>query len=89
MALFGFGGKRPRADEGIRAAIVAWTRAAGGFDAATVVKVNEIVCADPACPGTETVILVMVPGRPARAVKVAREMRAVTEVDVVSALATP
>ena len=48
---------------------------------------NEIVCADPACPGTETVILVMAPGRPARAVKVAKPMAAVTEADVASALA--
>jgi hypothetical protein len=32
---------------------------------------NEIVCPDPACPGTETVILVMVPSRPTRACKVA------------------
>lgn len=87
MALFGLGGKRPRADEGLRAAIVAWTRNAGAFDAATIVKVNEIVCADPACPGTETVILVMAPGRPARAVKVAKPMVAVTEADVASALA--
>lgn len=31
--------------------------------------VNEILCADPACPGTETVILVMVPGQKTKAFK--------------------
>lgn len=35
-----------------------------------VVAVNEILCADPACPGTETVILVMKPGEKTRAFKV-------------------
>ena len=35
-----------------------------------VIAVNEILCADPACPGTETVILVMKPGEKTRAFKV-------------------
>jgi hypothetical protein len=35
-----------------------------------VIAVNEILCADPACPGTETVILVMRPGEKTRAFKV-------------------
>jgi hypothetical protein len=34
------------------------------------VAANEIVCADPACPGSETVILVMVPGQRTKAYKV-------------------
>lgn len=34
-----------------------------------VIAVNEILCADPACPGTETVILVMKPGEKTRAFK--------------------
>lgn len=89
MALFGIRAGRPSADAQTRAAIVGWTRAAGGLDPEAVVKVNEIVCADPACPGTETVILVMVPGRPARAVKVAGPMEGVTEAEVASALAAP
>ena len=33
------------------------------------VAVNEIICADPACPGSETVILVMNPGEKTRAYK--------------------
>jgi hypothetical protein len=34
-----------------------------------VIAVNEILCADPACPGTETVILVMKPGEKTKAFK--------------------
>ncbi|NEU12291.1 hypothetical protein G3T14_09110 [Methylobacterium sp. BTF04] len=89
MALFGFGTRRPPTDQGARMAVADWVRALGGFDAAVVIKVNEIVCADPACPGTETIILVLVPGRPARAVKVARPVSEVTQADVALALAEP
>ncbi|MCJ2036682.1 hypothetical protein [Methylobacterium sp. J-068] len=85
MALFGLGRRQPPADQGARAAIVAWVRRVGGFDEAVIVKVSEIVCADPACPGTETVILVMVPGVPTRAVKVARAMAEVTEAEIAAA----
>jgi hypothetical protein len=35
-----------------------------------VIAVNEILCADPACQGAETVILVMKPGEKTRAFKV-------------------
>ncbi|KQP42531.1 hypothetical protein ASF49_01385 [Methylobacterium sp. Leaf104] len=87
MALFGFGTRRPAADQGAREAIVAWVRHHGGLADPVVVKASEIVCADPVCPGTETVILILAPGRPTRAVKVARPMPEVTEADVIAALA--
>lgn len=48
----------------------------------TSFAVNEIVCADPACPGTETVILVMEPGAKTRAYKVPKSMDEVTEQDI-------
>lgn len=35
-----------------------------------VVKVNEINCVDPACPGQETIILIMAPGERTRALKI-------------------
>ena len=41
-----------------------------GLPESAVIAVNEILCADPACPGTETVILVMKPGEKTRAFKV-------------------
>ncbi|MCJ2081256.1 hypothetical protein [Methylobacterium sp. J-090] len=86
MALFGLGRRQPPADGAMRGAILAWTRAAAGLGADGVVKVNEIVCADPACPGMETILLLMPPGRPTRAVKIAKPMAEVTEGDVILAL---
>ena len=52
----------------------------------TALAVNEIACLDPACPGLETVILVMEPGRKTRAYKVAKALDAVTEQDIREAL---
>jgi hypothetical protein len=57
---------------------------AGGPD--TALTVNEIVCLDPSCPGTETVILIMHPGRKTRACKVPKPLDEVTEPDVRAAL---
>ncbi len=71
MALFGISRGRARPDDGARAAVAQWARGEGGLGPETVVKVNEIVCADPACPGFETVILIMPPGRRTLAAKVA------------------
>jgi hypothetical protein len=45
------------------------------------VTVSEIDCADPGCPGVETVILIMQPGRKTVAAKVAKPMHEVTEID--------
>jgi hypothetical protein len=46
------------------------------------VSVNEINCTDPACPGTETVILLMIPGERTRALKVMKPVEAVDEADI-------
>ena len=59
----------------------------GGLEAAVTVKASEIVCADPACPGIETVILILAPGRPTRALKVPRSLPEVTEADILAAFA--
>lgn len=77
---------------------------AGGTDAAAEVKrqvrallalpehaviaVNEILCADPACPGTETVILVMNPGEKTKAFKVQSALSELTPEALAQALAT-
>ena len=84
MGLFGL--KRDRPPDGTRARVEAWARTAGGFGDGTVLKLNEIVCPDPACPGMETVILIMEPGRRTRACKVAKPLAAIEEADVVRAL---
>lgn len=46
-----------------------WVRNALGLGEDDAVTVSEIACTDPACPGIETVILVMKPGEPTRAFK--------------------
>ena len=54
-----------------------------------VIAVNEIICADPACPGTETVILVMKPGEKTRAFKLQMAMGEVTAQALAEALGPP
>lgn len=71
----------------MRERLLTWTRAAAGLEVDAVVKVNEIVCADPACPGMETILLLMPAGLPSRAVKVGKPMAEVTDDDVRQALA--
>jgi hypothetical protein len=81
LALFRKRAARPALDQ-----VKAWARAALARGDEVGVAVNEIVCADPGCPGTETVILLMVPGERTRAVKIQKELEAVTEQDVRAAL---
>jgi hypothetical protein len=86
MNLLGAFRKRPPSDAAARARVAEIARRLGGFGPEVTLSVNEIVCADPACPGTETVILVMCPGERARACKVGKPLEAVTEEDVAGAL---
>ncbi|GJD63132.1 hypothetical protein [Methylobacterium frigidaeris] len=86
MSLLGAFRKRPAAETGARARVADIARRLGGFSPEVALTVNEIVCADPACPGTETVILVMPPGARSRACKVGKPLEAVTEEDVAAAL---
>jgi hypothetical protein len=71
FGLFGKGGgaeaKAAAAADASR--IKAEVRARLGLPDRAAIAVNEILCADPACPGTETVILVMTPGEKTRAYK--------------------
>jgi hypothetical protein len=80
------GRHRARQDGGHRQRLKDLAARALGDDPAIGVAVNEIVCADPACPGTETVILVMVPGRRTAACKVGKPMADVTDDDLRDAL---
>ncbi len=48
----------------------------------TAFAVNEIACNDPGCPGIETVILVMEPGKKTRALKIQKPLDEVTEQDI-------
>ena len=87
MALFGFGrSARVPPDDGHRRRVEAWVREAAGLREADVVKVNEVLCPDPACPGFETVILLMRVGQRTRAIKVAKPIAEVSRADVASAV---
>jgi len=81
-----FGTRTPRPETAARRRIEAWAREAGRFGDDTVVKANEIVCPDPACPGFETVILILAQGRPSRAYRIAKPVAEVGRGDVAAAL---
>lgn len=61
--------RRPRVDPDSAARIKRWTREALALPEDAGVTVSEVDCADPACPGLETVIVVTAPGRPTQAFK--------------------
>jgi hypothetical protein len=77
-----FGAPKPR-DPAAAQRIKQWVREIVTDDPlkreAIAVTVSEIICADPECPGTETVILIMEPGRKSVAAKVAKPMDDVSE----------
>ncbi len=64
-----------------------WTRIEAALPEDAVIKVNEIVCTDPSCPGTETVLLVMAPGLATKAYKVQADAISVTQAQVAAAVA--
>lgn len=83
FGLFGKGGADKGGAEKAEASqaaarIKAEVRDCLGLPEAAAIAVNEILCADPACPGTETVILVMNPGEKTRAYKAQMPMAELT-----------
>src|SRR4051812_33058594 len=78
--------KAPKPEAEVVTRVKRWALDALDPPAGTALVVNEIACLDPACPGLETVILVMEPGRKTRALKVAKAMDAVTYQDIRAAL---
>lgn len=72
---------RPLAD-----AVKARVRALLSLGDDIAVTVSEIQCGDAACPGTETVILVMQPGRRTRAYRVRAPLAAVDDAAIGAAL---
>lgn len=87
FGLFGKGsaGKAPAADAAAR--IKTEVREILGLGDAAVIAVNEILCADPACPGNETVILVMNPGEKTKAYKAQMAMADLTREALAEVLA--
>jgi hypothetical protein len=83
----GLFGRKERPESQALAQIKAWMRELSGVSEGTVISANEIICADPSCPGAETVILVMEPGRATRALKVSLAAEEVTREDLIAAIA--
>lgn len=79
---------RPASEAEAMARIKSWTRMQLALPEVATITVSEIVCADPACPGTETVILVMAPGRKTRAFKLAKPADEVSEGELGAALSS-
>jgi hypothetical protein len=77
---------KPPADGQTIRRIKGWAGVALAAAPDTVFAVNEIACNDPSCPGVETVILIMEPGRKTRACKIPKALDQVTEQDVRDAL---
>lgn len=86
FGLFGKGGADKAQASEQAGRIKALVRELLGLPEAAAIAVNEIICADPACPGTETVILVMNPGEKTRAYKVQMAMAEVTPEALATAL---
>lgn len=78
FGLFGKGNDRKAESNAAASRIKAQARELLGLPEAAAIAVNEIICADPACPGTETVILVMNPGEKTRAFKAQSAMTELT-----------
>lgn len=83
LGLFGKAGARKGGDAKAEAKaateqLKAQVRMLLGLSETTAIAVNEILCADPGCPGTETVILVMEPGAKTIAFKLQMAMAEVT-----------
>lgn len=84
-----FGPPKPR-DPAAAAAIKSWIRAHIDDSRTAVddiaVTVSEIICNDPACPGAETVVLIMRPYHTTKALKFGKPMDEIGESDIVEAL---
>ncbi len=63
-------------------AVVLWVRTMLNADEDTVVSVAGNQCGDSDCRGVETIILLMRPGQPTRAIKISKSVETVTQSDV-------
>ncbi len=87
--MFGLFRRPSDVERAASAAIKAQVRTALNLEEAATVSVSEIDCGDAACPGLETVILVMRPGQRTRAFKVAGGLLAADTAAVAAALQEP
>jgi hypothetical protein len=87
MALFGGAfRKKPPRDEAALARIRTWVAAALRDPPGLELTISEVDCADPACPGLETFILVMREGEATQAAKVKKPVTEIIEADIAEAM---
>lgn len=78
--------KKPPRDEAALQRIREWARATLDDPPGLDLTISEVDCADPACPGLETFILVMREGQATQAVKIRKPMVEITEADITEAM---
>ena len=81
--------KKPPRDPAARARITGYVLGSIGEEPQVSLTISEIDCGDIACPGLETIILILREGEATRAVKVKKPMVEVQEADVTAALKGP
>ncbi len=89
FGLFGRGDAAKAETKAAAESLKGQVRALLGLPETVAIAVNEILCADPGCPGTETVILVMKPGAKTQAFKLQMAMAEVTAEALAEALDMP
>ncbi|MGL5448559.1 MAG: hypothetical protein ACRDBL_14725 [Rhabdaerophilum sp.] len=77
---------RKTKNEPARDRIRDWATQILGEDPPLTLTISEIDCGDPACPGLETIMLVMREGEATQAVKIRKPMDEVTETDLSEAM---
>lgn len=78
--------RRKTKDDPARQRVRDWALAILGDDPAPTFTISEIDCGDPACPGLETIILVMREGEATQAVKVRKPLSEIAEADMREAM---
>lgn len=78
--------KKPPRDQAALVRIRGWVSVALDNPEGLDLTISEVECADPACPGLETFILVLRTGEATQAVKVKKPITEIEETDVVEAV---
>jgi hypothetical protein len=78
--------KKPQRDDAALARLRGWIITELG-DPAPTLTISEIECGDPACPGLETIILVMREGAATQAIRIRKPITEIDVADVKEALA--
>jgi hypothetical protein len=76
--------RRPQRNSAAAETLKAIVREAAQLNETDIVSVNEIMCADPACAGPETIVLIMREGMPTQALKFLKPLNEVSKEDVCS-----